>query len=53
MENKKELAILNGVFYLKMYEGETQEEAEKRFLDELNAVGIEYLDTFTTEVRDY
>ncbi|HII08648.1 MAG TPA: hypothetical protein HA355_03555 [Methanosphaera sp.] len=53
MENEKELAILNGVFYLKMYEGETQEEAEERFLNKLDAIGIEYLDTFVTEVRDY
>lgn len=53
MEKERELAVLDGVFYLEMYEGETQEEAEKRFLNKLDAVGIEYLDYFITEVRDY
>lgn len=53
MEKEKELAILDGIFYLKMYEGETKEEAEERFLNKLDAVGIEYIDYFITEVREY
>lgn len=53
MENEKELAILDGIFYLKMYKGETQEKAEERFLNKLDAVGIEYLDYLVTEVREY
>ncbi len=53
MKKEKELAILDGIFYLKMHEGETKEEAEERFLDKLDAVGIEYTDYFITEVREY
>ncbi len=53
MGKERELAILDGIFYLKMYEGETQEEAEERFLNKLDAIGIEYIDYFVTEVREY
>lgn len=52
METEKELVVF-GTFYLKMKNGETQKEAEERFINKLEDSGIDWLDTFESEVQDY
>ncbi len=52
MEKERELVIF-GTFYLKMEEDETQEEAEKRFLNKLHNSGIDWLDYYESRIQNY
>jgi hypothetical protein len=43
----------DGVFYIKMKDGETEEEADKRLHEILESAGVNVLDSYDTEVYEY